>query len=150
MIRTGRAMKGYAGQESATAALFDDEGWLHTRDMGYLDQDGYIYLVGRKDDIIIRGGENIAPAEIEAVLHAHPAVDEAAIIGVPDEQWGQKIAAFVAVRPGQTVTEDELGDFCRQRLSSFKKPEDIHFMDELPKNHMGKILKKELRAEYGE
>ena len=150
VIRTPRAMKGYAGQESATAALFDDEGWLHTRDMGYLDQDGYIYLVGRKDDLIIRGGENIAPAEIEAVLHAHPAVDEAAIIGVPDEQWGQKIAAFVAVRPGQTVTEDELEEFCRQRLSSFKKPEDIHFMDELPKNHMGKILKKELRAEYGD
>ncbi len=150
VIRTGRAMKGYAGQESATAALFDEEGWLHTRDMGYLDDDGYIYLVGRKDDIIIRGGENIAPAEIEAVLHAHPAVDEAAIIGVPDEQWGQKIAAFVAVRPGQTVTENELGDFCKARLSSFKKPEDIHFMDELPKNHMGKVLKKELRSQYGE
>jgi acyl-CoA synthetase (AMP-forming)/AMP-acid ligase II len=150
VIRTPRVMKGYAGQESATAALLDAEGWLHTRDMGYIDEDGYIYLVGRKDDIIIRGGENIAPAEIEAVLHAHPAVDEAAVIGVPDEQWGQRIAAFVALRPGQTATAEELAEFCRQRLASFKKPEEIRFVDALPKNPLGKILKKELRAQFAE
>lgn len=150
VIRTPRVMKGYAGQESATAALLDPDGWLHTRDMGYVDEDGYIYLVGRKDDIIIRGGENIAPAEIEAVLHAHPAVDEAAVIGVPDVDWGQKIAAFVALRPGQSTTAEELIEFCRQRLASFKKPELIRFVDALPKNPLGKILKKELRAQFTE
>jgi long-chain acyl-CoA synthetase len=150
VIRTPRVMKGYAGQESATAALLDADGWLHTRDMGYIDEDGYIYLVGRKDDIIIRGGENIAPAEIEAVLHAHPAVDEAAVIGLPDVDWGQKIAAFVALRPGKTASADELSEFCRQRLASFKKPELIRFVDALPKNPLGKILKKELRAQFAE
>jgi acyl-CoA synthetase (AMP-forming)/AMP-acid ligase II len=150
VIRTPRVMKGYAGQENATAALLDADGWLHTRDMGYIDEDGYTYLVGRKDDIIIRGGENIAPAEIEAVLHAHPSVDEAAVIGVPDVDWGQKIAAFVALRPGKTATDEELADFCRQRLASFKKPELIRFVDALPKNPLGKILKKELRAQFVE
>jgi acyl-CoA synthetase (AMP-forming)/AMP-acid ligase II len=150
VIRTPRVMKGYAGQESATAALLDADGWLHTRDMGYLDEDGYVYLVGRKDDIIIRGGENIAPAEIEAVLHAHPSVDEAAVIGVPDVDWGQKIAAFVALRPGKTASDGELSDFCRQRLASFKKPEIIRFVDALPKNPLGKILKKELKAQFTE
>jgi acyl-CoA synthetase (AMP-forming)/AMP-acid ligase II len=150
VIRTPRVMKGYAGQESATAALLDAAGWLHTRDMGYLDEDGYVYLVGRKDDIIIRGGENIAPAEIEAVLHAHPSVDEAAVIGVPDVDWGQKIAAFVALRPGKTTSDGELADFCRQRLASFKKPEIIRFVDALPKNPLGKILKKELKAQFSE
>ena len=150
VIRTPRVMKGYAGQESATAALLDADGWLHTRDMGYIDEDGYIYLVGRKDDIIIRGGENIAPAEIEAVLHAHPAIDEAAVIGVPDVDWGQKIAAFVALRPGKTASAEELTEFCRQRLASFKKPEVIRFVDALPKNPLGKVLKKELRAQFAE
>ena len=150
VIRTPRVMKGYAGQESATAALLDPDGWLHTRDMGYIDEDGYIYLVGRKDDIIIRGGENIAPAEIEAVLHAHPAVDEAAVIGIPDVDWGQKIAAFVALRAGQTATPEELTEFCRQRLASFKKPEMIRFVEALPKNPLGKILKKELRSQFAE
>ena len=150
VIRTPRVMKGYAGQESATAALLDADGWLHTRDMGYIDEDGYIYLVGRKDDIIIRGGENIAPAEIEAVLHAHPAIDEAAVIGLPDVDWGQKIAAFVALRPGKTASAEELTEFCRQRLASFKKPEVIRFVDALPKNPLGKVLKKELRAQFAE
>jgi acyl-CoA synthetase (AMP-forming)/AMP-acid ligase II len=150
LIRTPRIMKGYAGQESATAALLDAGGWLHTRDMGYIDEDGYIYLAGRKDDLIIRGGENIAPAEIEAVLHAHPAVDEAAVIGVPDEQWGQKIAAFVVLRSDQTANAEELGEFCRQRLASFKKPEVVYFIEALPKNPLGKILKKELRAQFAE
>ncbi len=149
VIRTPRVMKGYANQESATAALLDENGWLHTRDMGYIDEDGYVYLVGRKDDIIIRGGENIAPAEIEAILHAHPAIDEAAIIGVPDVDWGQKIVAFVALRPGKRATADEVGDFCKERLASFKKPEEVNFLDELPKNPLGKVLKKELKAQYG-
>jgi acyl-CoA synthetase (AMP-forming)/AMP-acid ligase II len=148
VIRTPRIMKGYAGQESPDADLLNSGGWLHTRDMGYIDEDGYIYLVGRKDDIIIRGGENIAPAEIEAVLHAHPAVDEAVVVGMPDEKWGQKLVAFVVLRPNKMTSPEELNEFCRQRLASFKKPEVIRFVEELPKNPLGKILRKELRAQY--
>lgn len=148
VICTPRVMKGYTGQESATAALLDADGWLHTRDMGYIDEDGYIYLIGRKDDIIIRGGENIAPAEIEAVLLAHPAVDEAAVIGLPDVDWGQKVVAVVVLRPNHVASPEDLSEFCHQRLASFKKPEVIHFVEELPKNPLGKILRRELRVRY--
>jgi acyl-CoA synthetase (AMP-forming)/AMP-acid ligase II len=143
-VRTPRVMKGYAG--SGESPLVDD-GWLPTRDMGWVDDDGYVYIAGRKDDMIIRGGENIAPAEVESVLQSHPAVEEAAVVGVPDVEWGQRVAAFVVLRDGQTLSADALGDFCRQRLSSFKKPEIVHFLPELPKNPMGKILRRDLRAQ---
>jgi|SRR5581483_2371277 len=142
-VRTPRVMKGYAG--SRESPLVGD-GWLPTRDMGWIDEDGYLYVAGRKDDMIIRGGENIAPAEVEAVLQSHPAVEEAAVIGVPDLEWGQRVAAFVVVRGGATVGADALAEFCRERLASFKKPEIIEFVPELPKNPMGKILRRELRA----
>ena len=142
-VRTTRVMKGYAG--SGGSPLVRD-GWLPTRDMGWVDEDGYVYIAGRKDDMIIRGGENIAPAEVEAVLQSHPAVEEAAVIGVPDVEWGQRVAAFVVLRPGAAVTEEALGAFCRERLASFKKPELFRFVAELPKNQMGKILRRELRA----
>lgn len=145
LVRTPRVMKGYSGSGGTTSPVQD--GWLPTRDMGWLDEDGYIFLAGRKDDMIIRGGENIAPAEVEAVLYSHPGVDEAAVIGIPDVEWGQRVAAVVVPRPGVTLTEQEIVDFCRQRLASFKKPEVIHFTDALPKNQMGKILKKDLRAQ---
>jgi acyl-CoA synthetase (AMP-forming)/AMP-acid ligase II len=143
LVRTPRVMKGYAG--AATSPLTAD-GWLPTRDMGWLDEDGYLYIAGRKDDMIIRGGENIAPAEVESVLQSHPAVEEAAVVGVPDLEWGQRVAAFVVLRPGASASPGELGEFCRQRLASFKKPEVITVLDELPKNPMGKILRRELRA----
>src|SRR5437773_1650378 len=144
-VRTPRVMKGYAGGESPLVR----DGWLPTRDMGWVDEDGYLYIAGRKDDMIIRGGENIAPAEVEATLQSHPAVEEAAVIGVPDLEWGQRVAAFVVVRPGASLTGEALGDFCRQRLASFKKPEVIRFVAELPKNPMGKILRRDLRAQLG-
>jgi acyl-CoA synthetase (AMP-forming)/AMP-acid ligase II len=148
-VHTPRLMKGYAtGTGEATTP--EREGWLPTRDMGWIDEDGYIFLAGRKDDMIIRGGENIAPAEVEVVLQSHPAVEEAAVIGLPDEEWGQRVAAVVATQPGSQVSEEELVEFCRQRLASFKKPEVVHFVDELPKNQMGKILKKDLRAQFGQ
>jgi acyl-CoA synthetase (AMP-forming)/AMP-acid ligase II len=139
-------MKGYAGN---TESPLVQDGWLPTRDMGWMDEEGYLFVAGRKDDMIIRGGENIAPAEVEAVLQSHPAVDEAAVVGVPDVEWGQRVAACVALRPGVTLTADELAEFCRQRLASFKKPEIIRFFPELPKNPMGKILRKDLRAHLG-
>jgi acyl-CoA synthetase (AMP-forming)/AMP-acid ligase II len=143
-VRTPRVMKGYAG--SAESPLVRD-GWLPTRDMGWVDDDGYLYVAGRKDDMIIRGGENIAPAEVEAVIQSHPAVEEAAVLGAPDIEWGQRVAAFVVLRPEAVLTAEELTQFCRQRLASFKKPELIHFVPELPKNPMGKILRRELRAQ---
>ena len=144
-VRTPRVMKGYGSGGGTTSPLRD--GWLPTRDMGWLDEDGYIFLAGRKDDMIIRGGENIAPAEVEAVIYSHPGVDEAAVIGIPDVEWGQRVAAVIVPRPGVTLTADEVIEFCRQRLASFKKPEVIQFTDALPKNQMGKVLKKDLRAQ---
>ena len=144
IIRTPRIMKGYAGRAD-DAAL--PEGWRATGDLGWLDEDGYVFFAGRKDDMIIRGGENIAPAEIEAVLMSHPAVDEVAVVGMPSEEWGQTVKAFVALRKGATATEQELSEFCRSRLASFKRPEQIAFIDALPKNQLGKILRKDLRAQ---
>jgi acyl-CoA synthetase (AMP-forming)/AMP-acid ligase II len=142
-VRTPRAMKGYAGAKDSP---FTADGWLPTRDMGWIDADGYLYVAGRKDDMIIRGGENIAPAEVEAVLISHPAIEETAVVGVPDDEWGQRVAAFVVLRPDASATADELAEFCRQRLASFKKPEVFQFLAELPKNPLGKILRRELRV----
>jgi acyl-CoA synthetase (AMP-forming)/AMP-acid ligase II len=142
-VRTSRAMKGYAG---ATDSPFTADGWLPTRDLGWIDADGYLYVAGRKDDMIIRGGENIAPAEVEAVLGAHPAVEEVAVVGLPDVEWGQRVGAFVVLRAGAQASAEDLGEFCRRRLASFKKPEVIQFLPELPKNPMGKVLRRELRA----
>jgi len=145
-VFTPRTMKGYAAQDGGvtTPAL---QGWLPTRDMGWIDADGYIFLAGRKDDMIIRGGENISPAEVEAVLYSHSGVEEAAVIGLPDVEWGQRVAAVVVARPGSRIDERELTEFCKQRLASFKKPEQFYFVDALPKNQMGKVLKKDLRAQ---
>jgi len=145
-VRTPRAMKGY-GSGTANSSPFQQDGWLPTHDMGWVDDDGYIFLAGRKDDMIIRGGENIAPAEVEAVLYSHPGIDEAAVIGIPDVEWGQRVAAVVVPRPNVTLTAEEIVAFCRQRLASFKKPEVVQFLDALPKNPMGKVLKKDLRAQ---
>ena len=145
-VRTPRVMKGYGSSSGTTSPLLQD-GWLPTRDMGWVDEDGYIFLAGRKDDMIIRGGENIAPAEVEAVLYSHPGIDEAAVIGIPDVEWGQRVAAVIVLRRGAALTADDIIEFCRQRLASFKKPEVIQFADVLPKNQMGKILKKDLRSQ---
>jgi len=141
-VRTPRVMKGYAGLESPLTS----DGWLPTRDMGWLDEDGYVFMAGRKDDMIIRGGENIAPAEVEAVVMSHPAVDEAVVLGVADEEWGQRVAAVVVPRPGRSIDVDELTRHCRARLASFKKPEIIRVVEEIPKNPMGKVLRRELKA----
>jgi acyl-CoA synthetase (AMP-forming)/AMP-acid ligase II len=141
-IRTPRIMKGYAGRQD-DAALAD--GWRATGDLGWVDDEGYVFFAGRKDDMIIRGGENIAPAEIETVLMSHPSVDEVAVIGAPSVEWGQVVKAFVVLRNGENVSMKDLIEFCRKRLASFKCPESIDFIDSLPKNPLGKILRKELR-----
>ena len=148
VVRTPRMMKGYFAQGDATAQTIVD-GWLHTRDMGWMDEDGYLYLAGRKDDLIIRGGENISPAEVEAVLHTHPAIEEAVIIGVPDVDWGERVMAIVVPRAGSTLSAEEVIDWCRQRTASFKKPEIVQFVSEIPRNPLGKVLRKDLRQQFG-
>ena len=147
-VFTPRMMKGYAGEEGQVTSPAH-EGWLPTRDMGWIDADGYIFLAGRKDDMMIRGGENISPAEVEAVLYSHAAVEEAAVVGLPDVEWGQRVVAVVVARPGGALDAGELRAFCRERLATFKVPEAFHVVEALPKNQMGKILKKELRERFG-
>ncbi|MGH7860235.1 MAG: class I adenylate-forming enzyme family protein, partial [Candidatus Binatia bacterium] len=147
-IRTARVMKGYATEGGGAMAPLEG-GWLRTRDMGWVDADGYIYLAGRKDDMIIRGGENIAPAEVESVLQSHPDVEDVAVFGLPSEEWGQIVAAAVVPRTGTSLTPGLLVDYCKQRLASFKKPETVVFLPELPRNPLGKILKKDLKQQFG-
>lgn len=144
LVRTPRVMKGYAGDVKGGAKT-DDDGYLHTRDLGFIDDEGYVFLVGRADDMIIRGGENIAPAEVEGVLQTHPAVDEVAVLGLENEEWGQIVAAAVVLRAGESATPDDLSEHCRARLATFKKPELVQIIDELPRNPLGKILRNELR-----
>ena len=139
VARGDRLMKGYWGQESATAETIRD-GWLFTGDLGYMDEDDYIFLAGRAKDFIKRGGEMISPEEVEQVLHSHPDIDEAAIIGVPDLDWGERVRALVVARPGCDVDESDVIEFCRQRMSSFKKPESVVVLSELPRNPLGKVL----------
>jgi acyl-CoA synthetase (AMP-forming)/AMP-acid ligase II len=146
-VRTPRIMKGYFSQDDATAQTIVN-GWLHTRDMGWMDADGYLYLAGRQDDLIIRGGENISPAEVEAVLYTHPAIEEAAIIGVPDVDWGEQVMAIVVPRAGNPLTAEEVIDWCHQCLASFKKPAIVQFVRALPRNPLGKVLRKELREQF--
>ena len=144
-----RLMKGYWRQEAATAETIRD-GWLHTGDMGYSDDDGYIYLAGRARDFIKRGGEMVSPQEVEQVLHSHPAVEEAAVIGVPDVEWGERVCAVVVLIRGESATADEISEYCRERLASFKKPESVVFVDQLPRNALGKVLKRVLREQQAQ
>ena len=149
VARGPRLMTGYWRQDEATAETLR-EGWLYTGDLGYFDEDGYIFLGGRARDFIKRGGEMISPEEVEQVLQSHPAVDEAAIIGVPDPDWGETIRAIVVLKDGHTTTQDEVVEYCRQRLASFKKPESVVFAEGLPRNPMGKVLKRMLRERHGQ
>jgi len=142
-----RLMKGYWNQEKATSQALKN-GWLHTGDLGYMDEDGYIFLAGRAKDFIKRGGEMISPEEVEQVLHSHPVIDEAAIIGIPDENWGEVVRAIVVLKENGNATEKEVIQYCRERLSSFKKPESVIFVKELPRNTLGKVIKRELRETW--
>jgi len=143
--RSPGIMKGYFRLDDATAeALAGD--WLHTGDMGYLDADGYLYVTDRKKDLIIRGGFNVYPRDVEEVLYTHPAVAEAGVVGRPDQAMGEEVVAFVVKASGTEVTEEELLDYCRQRLAKYKAPKEIRFVGFLPKSPIGKVLKKDLRA----
>lgn len=144
-----RIMKGYWGDEQKTAQTMTKDGWLRTGDLGYLDEEGYVYLTGRADDLIIRGGENIAPEEVEEALCGYHKIAEACVIAVPDPEFGQQPFACCVLKGGETCTPEEVMEFCRERIASFKRPRGVVFVDELPRNAMGKILRKKLREEYG-
>jgi fatty-acyl-CoA synthase len=138
-------MHGYHEMPEATAAAIDAERWLHTGDLGVMDSRGYCRIVGRIKDMIIRGGENIYPREIEEVLFTHPAVGDVAVVGIPDEKWGEQVAAFVRLAPGETASEDDLHHFVRERLAPHKTPRQWIFLDELPLTASGKVQKFVLR-----
>jgi long-chain acyl-CoA synthetase len=148
IARGPNIMLGYWKRPEDTEDVLRD-GWLYTGDLATVDDEGYIYLVDRKKDMIVTGGENVYSTEVEAVLYAHPAVKEAAVIPIPDPDWGEAVHACVTVRDGRQVTAEELGEFCRERLANYKVPRSIEFIDgELPKGGTGKILKKQLRERY--
>jgi long-chain acyl-CoA synthetase len=148
IIARGEAMTiGYWNLPDETSKILRD-GWLYTGDMGRLDEDGYVYIVDRKNDMIISGGENIYPREIEDVILQHEAVQEVAVIGVPDDYWGESIKALVVLKDGEKASGEDLIAFCKKKLASYKKPRSVEFRDELPKSANGKILKKLIKMEY--
>ncbi len=149
VARGPRIMGGYWQDAEKTAKAFTPDGWLRTSDMGYMDEEGYIYLSGRADDLIIRGGENISPRELEEVLVTHPKISDAAVIGIPSEEWGQEPRAIVVLNMGETATEEEIIEFSRTRLASFKRPRSVIFVDVLARSALGKLSRKKLQEEYG-
>lgn len=150
MAKGPRIMTGYWHDAEKTAQVMTADGWLRTGDKGWMDEDGYIYLAGRSDDMIIRGGENISPAEVESVLSSHPKIEEAAIIGIADAKWGQVPRAIVVLKKQAVASPEEIMEYCRAELAGFKRPASVVFVESLPRNQMGKVLKKELRENYGE
>jgi long-chain acyl-CoA synthetase len=139
-------MQGYWKDPETTQQVMRG-GWLHTGDLGRVDTDGYLYITGRKKDMIIKGGENISPREIEEAIYQHASVSEAAVIGIPDETFGEQVCAVVVLRPGQSATEIELQSHVARFVNKFKVPSRVVFRPELPKSPIGKILKRELRQE---
>lgn len=146
VLRGPNIFKGYFKNPEATAKAFAN-GWFHTGDIGYRDSDGYFYIADRKSDMIIRGGENIYPREIDDLLYTHPSVAHAAVIGVPDELYGEEVAAFVVLKDGAETTTNELIDFCREHLADYKCPKTVYFVDDIPKGPTGKLLKRELSSQ---
>ena len=147
-FRTPQLMRGYLNREDATREVITEDGWFRSGDIGRIDEDGYVYVEDRLKDMIISGGENIYSPEVERVLAEHPAVMEVAIFGVPDEKWGESVKATVALKPDMQATEDELLTWCRDRLAHYKCPKSVDFMEALPRNPTGKILKRDLRQPY--
>jgi acyl-CoA synthetase (AMP-forming)/AMP-acid ligase II len=147
ITRGDHVMEGYWRLPEETSATIRN-GWLHTGDLATVDAEGYIYIVDRKKEIIITGGENVSPREVEEVIYMHPSVSEAAVIGVPDEKWGEMVKALVVLKDGKKATAEEIMDLCRNNLAGFKKPKDVEFLDFLPHTPSGKVLKRELRERY--
>jgi acyl-CoA synthetase (AMP-forming)/AMP-acid ligase II len=147
--RGPQLMRGYWNLPEASAEALAG-GWMHTGDAGTLDDEGYLYIQDRTKDMIVSGGENVYPREIENVLFEHPAVADVAVIGVPDEKWGESVKAIVVLREGESATPGEIVDFCKGKLAGYKRPRSVEFIAELPRNPSGKVLKKDLREKYWE
>jgi acyl-CoA synthetase (AMP-forming)/AMP-acid ligase II len=147
-VRGPDVFAGYWRAPEVTQAAFDAQGWLHTGDLARVDDEGYIYIVDRRKDMLVSGGFNIYPTEIEGALSQHPGVYEVCVVGVPDERWGEVVKAVVVLRQGAQATEQELIEFCKTRLADFKKPRSVDFVAELPKNSNGKLSRKDVRERY--
>jgi len=147
VLRGENVLKGYFKNRQANAAAFRN-GWFHTGDVGYRDKDGFFYIVDRKTDMIIRGGENIYPREIDEVLYQHPAVAAAATIGIPDPLYGEEVTAFVVLRAGTKSSEADLLNYCQENLADYKCPKTIHIVSDIPKGPTGKLLKRELAEAF--
>lgn len=147
VLRGSVIMKGYFNDERATAEAFRND-WFHTGDIGYKDSDGFVYIVDRKKDMIIRGGQNIYPREVDRVLAMHPKIEDAAVAGVPDEKYGQEVKAYVVCKSGAILSTDEIVSFCRQQLAAYKCPKTVQFIDAMPKGPTGKLLRAQLLARY--
>ena len=148
-LRAPNVMAGYHARPAETAAALAEDGWLRTGDGGYVDADGYLFLTDRIKDMVVSGGENVYPIEVEEALARHPAVDQVAVIGVPDERWGETVKAVVVLRPGAAAGPEELAAFARERLAGYKVPRSIEFVDDLPRTPSGKVLKRALRERFG-
>ncbi len=143
-------MKGYLDNPEATAEAFWKDGWFRSGDIGYFDDEGYLYIVDRLKDLIITGGENVYPREVEEALYTKPEVEECAVVGLPDREWGERVAAFIKLKPGNKVSDNDLKQYLKTLLSPFKIPKKYVFMDEMPKSPAGKILKRELKKSHSD
>jgi fatty-acyl-CoA synthase len=148
-VRGPNVMKGYWNRPEATAAAIDPEGWFHTGDVGYLDSEGFLFVADRIKDMVITGGENVYPAEVESALYNHPSVAEVAVIGLPDERWGEAVTAVAVLKPGAELTLEQLRDFAAEVLARYKLPSRLEIVDVLPRNPAGKVLKFDLRDRFG-
>jgi acyl-CoA synthetase (AMP-forming)/AMP-acid ligase II len=147
-LRTPQLFQGYLGKPEETAQVITEDGWFRTGDMGKVDADGFVFVEDRLKDMIITGGENVYSPEVERILAEHPSVMEVAVIGVPDDTWGESVKAVVSLKPGSTATEEELIAFCQESLAKFKCPRSVDVVELLPRNPTGKFLKRELRKPY--
>ena len=145
VIRGHNIMKGYWDRPDATSEAINDEGWFHSGDMAKVDEDGYFFIVDRKKELVIRGGYNVYPREVEEVLYEHPDVREAAVIGIPHDDLGEEVAAAVALKTGVACSPAELRDFVKERVAAYKYPRHVWLVDELPKGPTGKILKRDIK-----
>ncbi len=147
-IRGHNVMKGYLNNPEETRVAFWDDGWLRSGDIGFLDEDGYLYIIDRIKEMIITGGENVYPREVEEVIYKKPEVELCAVIGIPDKEWGERVTAFIVPKTGERINSDELKLFLKSRLSPFKVPKEFIFVKDLPKSQTGKILKRELKKQF--
>ena len=148
VVKGPNVMKGYWNRPDATDEAITQGGWFHSGDLGVLDEEGYLFLKDRVKDMIISGGENIYPAEVESAICDHPDVAEAAVIGIPDDKWGEAVKAVVVMKPGKQATATDIINFTRERIAGFKTPKSVDFLEALPRNPSGKILRRNLREPY--